>query len=187
MSPSQVAEDAKNKFEQAIARHKEELGKLRTGRAHPSMLDGVSAEAYGQQMPLIQLATITTPEPQLLQISPFDPTNIKAIVNAIRDNQSLGLNPTDDGRVIRIPVPPLTTERRQQIVKVLREKTEDSMVALRNVRHEALKLLGDAKKDKDISEDEFARVSKQVDQLMSQYKDQVEKLSDTKETDILKI
>ncbi len=187
MSPSQVINDTKTKLESALARFEEEAKKLRTGRAHPNMLDGVSVGVYGQQMPLIQVATITTPEPQLLQLSPFDPNNLQSIVSAIRDNQSLGLNPTDDGRIIRIPIPPLTTERRQQIVKTLGEKTEDCMIAYRNVRHDALKTLDGAKKDKDIGEDEHGRLTKQVDDLMSQYKAKAEETAKQKEKEILTI
>ncbi len=187
MSPSQVIDDTKTKFGSALSRFEDEAKKLRTGRAHPSMLDGVTVEAYEQQMPLIQVATITTPEPQLLQVSPFDPNNIQAIAAAIRDNQALGLNPTDDGRVIRVPIPPLTTERRQQIVKTLGEKTEDCMIAFRNVRHDALKTLDAAKKDKDISEDEYSRYAKQVDDLMAEYKEKTDQAAKQKEKEILTI
>lgn len=187
MSPSQVIDDAKTKFDSALSRFEDEAKKLRTGRAHPNMLDGVTVEAYEQQMPIIQVATITTPEPQLLQVSPFDPNNLQAIASAIRDNQALGLNPTDDGRVIRVPIPPLTTERRQQIVKTLGEKTEDCMIAFRNVRHDALKTLDLAKKDKDISEDEYTRLTKQVDELMGQYKEKADASAKQKEKEILTI
>src|SRR3990167_4849821 len=99
MNPSQIIDQAKIKFDQAIAHFKEELKKLRTGRAHPGMLDGVTVEVYGQNMPLKALAGITAPEATLLQISPFDPSNLQAITDAIRNNETLGLNPADDGRV----------------------------------------------------------------------------------------
>jgi ribosome recycling factor len=112
MNPNQVIDDAQKKFDAAVEHFRDELKKLRTGRANAGMLDGVIVEAYGAQMPLIQVASISTPEPQLLQINPFDPNNIQAIAAAIRNNQSLGLNPTDDGRVVRVPIPPLTEPRR---------------------------------------------------------------------------
>src|SRR5690348_4083938 len=99
MNPSQITDQAKTKLEAAGLHFGEELKKLRTGRAHPGMLDGVMVEAYGTQMPLNQVATVTAPEAQLIQISPFDPNNLEAISAAIRDNQTLGLNPMDDGRV----------------------------------------------------------------------------------------
>lgn len=187
MNPSQLVNGAKAKIQNAIAHFEIELTKLRTGRAHPSMLDGVTAEAYGQQMPLIQLATITTPEPQLIQLTPFDPTNIQSITTAIRDNQSLGMNPMDDGRVVRVPIPPLNEERRKQIVKLLGEKVEECNITLRNVRHETLRELDQAKKDKDIGEDEHKRVSKQIDDLMTDSKKQIDELARTKETEIMTV
>src|SRR3990167_2045198 len=152
----------------------EDLKKLRTGRASAGMLDGIKVEAYGTLMPLIQVGTISTPEPQLLQINPFDPANLQAISAAIRDDQTLGLNPTDDGRVIRIPLPPLTTERRQQIVKILHEKMENAMIRMRNARHEALKEADQAKKDKKIGNDDYSRLQKQVDEAMAKQKTEVE-------------
>lgn len=187
MSPQDVIKQANLKFEAAIVHFDTEIKKLRTGRAHPSMLDSVVAEAYGQPMPLIQLATISTPEPQLIQITPFDPSNIQAISSAIRDNQSLGMNPSDDGRVVRVPIPPLTTERRQQIVKQLSEKVEDCMIAMRGVRRDSLNELDKLKKDKEVSEDEHKRFVTQVDEAMSKHKQKVDELAKTKEVEILKV
>src|SRR5574338_59748 len=106
MNPNQIVDQAKAKFTQAVSHLSEELKKVRTGRAHPSMLDGVMVEAYGTPMPLNQVASVSAPEPQQLQVTPFDPGNLQAISTAIRDNQSLGLNPMDDGRVVRVPIPP---------------------------------------------------------------------------------
>src|SRR5690242_4535338 len=115
MIPDQVVRDAAQKFNSAVEHFASELKKLRTGRAHPSMLDGVMVEAYGTQMPLNQTATVTTADAQLLQVSPFDPSNLQAIASAIRNNPTLGLNPTDDGRVVRVPIPALTEERRRDL------------------------------------------------------------------------
>lgn len=187
MSPNQIIDDAKTKLSAAVAHFNEELKKLRTGRAHPSMLDGIKVTAYGVELPLIQAATVTTPEAQLIQISPFDPSNIQAISEAIRNDQSLGLNPSDDGRIIRVPIPALTTERRQQIVKQLGEKLEEAMITMRNVRHEALAILKEAKTDKDISEDEYNRLEKQVDELMAKAKVDLEVSAKSKEQEILTI
>ena len=175
------------KINTGISHFQEDLKKLRTGRAHPAMLDGVTVEAYGAQMPLLQLGSISTPEPQLLQITPFDPGNLQAIAAAIRDNQSLGLNPVDDGRVIRIQIPPLTEERRGEFVKILGVKAEDCMVRMRNARHEALKEAEAAKKDKKISENDYERLQKQIDELMAKEKEEVDKLAKTKETEILTV
>lgn len=175
------------KMKQAIDHLGNELKKLRTGRANAAMLDGIMVTAYGTQMPLLQVATISVPEPQLLQISPFDPSNIQAIANAIRNNQSLGLNPVDDGRVVRVPIPPLTEERRKELVKQIGEKVEEAMIALRNIRHDALKEAETAKKDKTISEDDYKRTEKQVDESMNQQRQAADNLAKVKEADILKI
>lgn len=174
-------------IDKSVSYFEDELKKIRTGRAHPGMLDGIKAEAYGQEMPLIQLATISAPEPQLLQITPFDPNNLQAITAALRENQTLGLNPMDDGHVIRIPIPPLTEERRRQIAKQLGEKVEDCMISIRGVRHDALKDLEQAKKDKEISEDDFKRTVKQIDDIMAKTKNDVDAKAKAKETEILTV
>ncbi|HEX5797005.1 MAG TPA: ribosome recycling factor [Candidatus Saccharimonadales bacterium] len=171
----------------AIAYFGEELKKIRTGRAHPAMLDGVSAEAYGQQMPLKQLATIAAPEPQLLQVTPFDANNLQSIADAIRNDQSLGLNPVDDGRVIRLPIPQLTEERRRQIAKQLGEKVEDCMIAIRGARHDAMKEIEQAKKEKSVSEDEFKRIAKTIDEKVAKAKEDIERTAKNKEAEILKV
>src|SRR3954469_15382162 len=119
MDPNQVITDANTKFRQAAQHFQDNLKSLRTGRASASILDGVMVEAYGTPMPLNQVATISAPEAQLLQITPFDPNNLQAISTAIRNNQSLGMNPSDDGRIVRVPVPPLNEERRREFVKQL--------------------------------------------------------------------
>ena len=187
MNPNQTIEQAKSKFQQALTHFQEELKKVRTGRAHPSMLDGLQVEAYGTKMPLIQVGSVSTPEPQLLQITPFDPSNIQAISTAIRDNPSLGMNPMDDGRVVRVPVPPLTEERRREYVKLLNTKVEDAMVSLRNLRHEAIKDIDKAKKDKLLGEDDAKRLEKQVDEVMAKTKADIDALAKTKETEILTV
>jgi len=187
MNPSQVIDQAKTKFAQATEHFKEELSKIRTGRAHPGMLDGVMVEVYGTQMPLIQVGSITVPEPQLLQITPFDPNNLQAIAQAIRDNQSLGLNPMDDGRVVRIQIPPLTEERRREFVKVVSTKAEDAMIRMRNARPDALKDAENAKKDRTITEDDLSSIKKQLDDLVAKYKNEIDELVKSKEADILKV
>src|SRR3954470_1369213 len=154
MNPSQVLSEVKTKLAAATSHFKEELKKIRTGRAHPGMVDGISVEVYGQQMPLKAVASITAPEAQLLQLTPFDPNNLKATSAPIRDNQSLGLNPADDGRVVRIQIPPLTEETRQQMVKIVHQKLEDTMIAARNARHEAIHKAEQAEKDKQMGKDE---------------------------------
>lgn len=187
MDPNQAVKDAQNKFSQAVAHFEDELKKLRTGRAHPSMLDGVQVEAYGVAMPLNQVASISAPEPQLLQISPFDPSNITAISAAIRNNQALGMNPSDDGRIVRVPIPPLTEERRREIVKQVSGKHEDCMIQLRNIRRDALDTIDKAKKDKDIGEDDAKRLSAQVDDAMKTAQATADNASRTREQEILTV
>lgn len=187
MDTGALLTQAEEKLNSAFDHFEDELKKLRTGRAHPSMLESVTAEAYGSQMPLIQLATITAPEPQLLQISPFDPSNLQAIVTAIRDNQALGMNPMDDGHVVRVQIPPLTEERRREIAKQLGQKVEDCMITMRAVRHDAMKQLDEAKKSKNLGEDEHKRLAKQIDDKMAAAKTKVESTAKTRETEILTV
>lgn len=164
-----------------------ELSKVRTGRAHPGMLDGIKVEAYGTLMPLNQVANITAPEAQLLQITPFDPSNIQAIAGAIRNDQSLGLNPSDDGRVVRVPVPALTEERRRTLVKQAGEKVEEARIAMRNVRQDGLKDAKAKKDAKELSEDDLKLVEKEFDRLMQEYQGKIEAAFKAKEQDILTI
>lgn len=187
MNPNDVIAQAKTKLNNSVAHFEEELKKLRTGRASAGMLDGITVEAYGTPMPLNQVANVSAPEAQLLQITPFDPNNLAAISAAIRDNQSLGLNPSDDGHVIRASVPPLTEERRRDISKQVGAKLEECMIALRGTRHETLDLFNEAKKDKDLGEDEVKRLSNQVEEIMSQAKAKAEAAAKAKEQEIMTV
>ncbi len=187
MDANQVVTDAKTKFSQAVDRFKDNLKTLRTGRANASMLDGVTVEAYGSQMPLNQVATISVPDATLIQLTPFDPNNLSAIADAIRNDSSLGLNPTDDGRVIRVPIPPLTEERRKELAKQVGQKQEECMISLRNVRHEAMDTLNKAKKDKDISDDEARRLGSQIDEAMNKSRSDAESFAKNKESEILSL
>jgi ribosome recycling factor len=184
---NQIVENVKQKLAQVEAHFEEELKKVRTGRAHPAMVDSVLVKAYGVLMPLKQLATVSAPEAQLLQVTPFDPTNIGVISDAIREDQTLGLNPMDDGRVVRIQIPPLSTERRQEIAKQLKEKTEEAMIAARSVRHENLDTAKKAKADKQLGEDDHKRVEKQIDDLMFKQKQQIDILAYDKEKEIMTV
>jgi ribosome recycling factor len=176
-----------DRFSAAVQHFEEELKKISTGRAHPSMLDRITVEAYGQAMPLNQVANVTAAEAQMLQITPFDPSNIQAISASIRNDQSLGLNPSDDGRVIRVPIPALTEERRKALVKLTGEKVEDARIALRGVRQDALKEAKRLKDAKTLSEDDVKRIEKGIDDDMAQYNTQIEELFKAKEKDILTI
>lgn len=187
MDANQIVTTAKDKFGQAADRFRDSLKTLRTGRANAAMLDGVMVEAYDTSMPLNQVATIAVPEATLIQLTPFDPNNLSAIADAIRNDQSLGLNPTDDGRVIRVPIPPLTEERRRELAKQVGQKQEEAMIVLRNVRHDAMDIINQAKKDKDISEDEAKRLSGQIDEAMNKTRSDIEIAAKAKETEILSL
>jgi ribosome recycling factor len=184
VNPSQVLQEVKTKLTQTMEHFKQELAKIRTGRAHPGMLDGLTAEVYGQQMPLKAVASIAAPEAQLLQVTPFDPSNLQAISDAIRNNSALGLNPADDGRVVRIQIPPLTQESRAAMVKVLNQKAEETFIAARQIRHDAFHRGEQGEKDREIGKDERLRFEKQVDDLLAQQKQEVDALAKTKEAEI---
>ena len=178
-----VVEDRK-KMEAVIERFKNEMKKVRTGRAHPDMLSGIKVEVYGQYMPLNQIANITAADATLLVITPFDPSNIQAIAAAIRADQSLGLNPADDGRIIRVPIPALTEERRKEIVKNASAKVEDAKVAIRNAREDARKTIKNAE---DMSEDIKKRAEKEIDDLTKEFNDKIEAEFKAKSEEIMKI
>lgn len=172
------------KMQNVIERFDNEMKKVRTGRAHPDMLAGVKVEVYGQMTPLNQAANINAADATLLVVTPFDPTNIKAISEAIRADQSLGLNPADDGRVIRVPIPALTEERRKEIVKQASIKVEEAKVALRNIREDARKAIKTAT---EMSEDVKKRAEKEIDDLIKEFNDKVEVAFKNKTEEIMKI
>ena len=175
------------KMTTALDHFEEELKKIRTGRAHPGMLDAIKVEAYGTQLPLNQVANVTAPEGQLLQVTPFDPSTLQKIAAAIREDQTLGFNPSDDGRVIRVPVPALTEERRKQLVKLASEKVEDARIAMRAVRQDGIKDAKRMKDAKEIGEDDLKAVEKEFDRLMQEFQGKIEVAFKAKEQDILTI
>ena len=165
----------------ALSRFQDELKKVRTGRAHPDMLAGVKVEAYGEYMPLDQVANITASGATLLVVTPYDPANIQKITAAIRDDSTLGLNPADDGHVVRVPVPPLTEERRKEIVKTTSSKVEDAKIAIRNVREDARKEL----KNAELPEDVKKRAEKSIDDLTKSLTEKVDAAFKTKSAEIM--
>lgn len=179
--------EVKKKFDQAVAHYVDELHKLRTGRANASMLEGVKVEVYGQMTPLQHIATVTVLDAQMLQIAPFDPSNLEAITAAIRDNKSLGLNPSDDGRVVRVPIPPMTQERRLEVVKSLKEKTEEIQITMRNIRHDVLRHARQQEKDKAIAKDDVKHVEKELTKLMDEARSEVDNLMQHKESEIMTV
>ena len=173
----------KAKMTATIERFKEEMKKVRTGRAHPDMLANVKAEVYGQFTPLNQISNITISGASMLLITPYDISNIDKISSAIRADQTLGLNPSDDGRVIRVPIPPLTEERRKEIVKTASAKVEEAKISLRQARDDARKEI----KSLELAEDAKKRAEKSVDDLIKEFNSEIDKLFSEKEADIMKI
>ena len=171
-------------MENVIERFKSEMQKVRTGRAHPDMLASIKVEAYGQYLPLNQVANVTAGDATMLLITPFDPSTIQSIASAIRADQTLGLNPADDGRVIPVPVPPLTEERRKEIVKTASSKVEEGKVALRKIRDDARKELKTAE---ELSEDVKKRGEKEIDDLTKNFSNKIDELFKIKESEIMKI
>ena len=177
----------KVKMQAAVDHLEDELKKVRTGRAHQNNDEGIRVEVYGQLMPLNQVANITAPEPQLLQITPFDPTNLQAIATAIRNDQTMSLNPSDDGRVVRVPMPPLTEELRRQIVKSLGDTVEEAKITLRNIRHDAIKEAKRLKDTKEFSEDDVKRTETQVAEAINEFNSKVEAAAKAKEQEIMTV
>lgn len=171
-------------MDETIAHYEDELKKLRTGRAHAGTLESVQVEVYGQMMPLTHVASITVADAQLLQVNPFDKNNLDVISAAIREDASLGLNPADDGNIVRVPIPPMTEERRLEVVKQLKIKAEDSKVSLRNARHAALKT---AKSDDEISTDDYKGYEKKLNEIVDGYNSKIDEMAKLKEQEIMTV
>jgi ribosome recycling factor len=165
---------------------KRELGRLRTGRAHAGMLDGIRVDYYGQSTPLAQMATVSIPEPRMLTIKPWDKGQASAIDRAIRESD-LGLNPQIDGDMLRIPVPALSEQRRKELVKVAKKQGEECKVAIRKARHDALDMLSEIKESGDASEDEVERAKKKAEEAVAQATHAVDQVIEQKEKEILSV
>ncbi len=179
-------DDAKNKMKEAISHLHEEAKRIRTGRANPAILDEITVEVYGQQMPIKHLANIIALDAQMLQISPFDPNNLTVISEAI-SSADLGLNPSDDGHVVRVALPPLTEERRKEMVKKLSEVVEKTKIALRNIRHDFLKHAKQQKNEGKMSEDEFKRQEKALVAVMEELNREIEAIFEAKKREIMTV
>lgn len=175
------------KFDAAVARFAEEVKKVRTGRAHPDMLSGVRVEVYGTKMPLNQVASLSAPEATQILVTPFDPANVHAISNTIAADSTLGFNPSDDGRNVRVPIPPLTEERRREIVKQLSAKLEEAKIGLRTIRDDARKAIKAAKEAKDISEDDQKRLESGIDDSVAKATAKLSDIAKTKEKEIMTV
>lgn len=162
------------------------LSRIRTGRANSALLDSVRVDYYGAMTPLNQLATISTPEPRLIMVKPFDRSSVATVEKAIQ-SADLGLNPNSDGEIIRIPVPPLTEERRKDLMKVVRKHGEEGKIAVRNHRRDCNSLLKDLESDGDASKDDVARALKRIQEMTDEAVAEVDKLVEAKEKEITEI
>jgi ribosome recycling factor len=174
----------KTRMEKAVEDFRREMAATRTGRANVHMLDTVTAEYYGEYMPLNQIATIHAPEPQMITVQPFDPSAMQNIEKAIR-TADLGLNPMNDGKMIRVPVPPLTEERRKEMVKHLHKILEEHRTAIRNVRRDGNDNIKKAMKDKKITEDDEKRALEEIQKLTDDEIKKMEEMSKAKEKEVL--
>lgn len=177
---------ARARMEKAVEDFRRELAGIRTGRANVTLLDHVRVDYHGTQMPINQLGTVTVPDPMMLVISPWDPGAVPLIDKAIRTSD-LGINPTNDGRVIRLPVPPLTEERRKDLVKHLHKVLENHRTAVRNVRRDFKEAIEHLEKEKKVSEDERKRSVEELDKITHSETKKIEDLSTAKEKEILEL
>ncbi|MBP1158100.1 ribosome recycling factor [Rhodococcus sp. PvR044] len=178
--------DAEEKMEKAVAVAKEDLGGIRTGRANPGMFNRIVIEYYGSITPITQLASINVPEARMVIIKPYEAAQLGPIETAIR-NSDLGLNPSNDGSIIRISVPQLTEERRREFVKQAKGKGEDAKVSIRNVRRKAMDELSRIQKDGDAGEDEVGRAEKELDKTTAKYVAHIDELVKHKEAELLEV
>ncbi|MFT4042051.1 MAG: ribosome recycling factor [Gordonia sp. (in: high G+C Gram-positive bacteria)] len=178
--------DAEEKMEKAVSVAKDDMGSIRTGRANPAMFNKVHIEYYGTLTPVTQVASISTPEARLVVIKPYEPSSLRDIETAIR-NSDLGVNPTNDGSLIRVSIPQLTEDRRKDLVKQAKGKGEDAKVAIRNVRRKAVEELKRIQKDGEAGEDEVVRAEKELDKITAGYVQQVEELVKRKENELLEV
>ncbi len=181
-----VLNQTKEKMEKAVKNFEDELKTIRTGKASVHMLDGIMVNYYGSPTPINQVATISTPDPTLIVIQPWDATVIPEIEKAILSSD-IGITPSNDGKVVRLPVPPLTEERRKQLVKNVNQMTEEKRIAIRHIRHEAREKIQKMQKNKEISEDDEKRGLDKVQKLTDEYIKKVDEMAKEKEKELMKV
>jgi ribosome recycling factor len=182
----ELIHDAQRRMDRSIEATRSELNSVRTGRASAALLDRVQVDYYGQKTPLRQLATVNVPEPRLLTIQPFDPNSVKTIERAIQESD-LGLTPSNDGKIIRLPIPQLTEERRKELVRYVRQLAEDGRVAVRNVRRDVIHHLKDLASDGDVGADEEHRAEERVQKLTDEHVRSIDELLKHKEAEIMEV
>ena len=181
-----VMEDCRSKMSRAVEHTRSELASIRTGRAAPALVEKIRVDYYGSEVPLQQIAGIQVPEAKLMVITPYDKASLKSIEKAIM-NSDLGINPNNDGTVIRLTFPPLTEERRREMVKVAHHKAEEGRVAVRNARRSARKDLEGLEKDGEISSDELDRAEKDLERVTSEYVTDIDRVLQHKEEELLAV
>ena len=184
MNAEEILLDTEERMDKAIAVLKQQLGGIRTGRANPGLVDSVRVDVYGSSTPLKQLAAVGAPEPTQIVIRPYDPTILKDIEKAIVA-ADLGFNPQNDGKIIRINVPTLSTEVRRKMVARIKELSEDAKIAIRNIRRDANKHADQAEKDKTLSEDERDAVKEDIQELTKKYENQANEMAKKRESDVM--
>lgn len=182
----EIIEDAKDRMGKSVEAMRSQITKVRTGRAHPSILDSVMVNYYGTDTPLKQLANITTEDSRTLALTVFDKSSSSAVEKAIMDSD-LGLNPASAGAVIRIPLPPLTEERRRDLVKIVRAEAENGRIAVRNIRRDANSDVKELLKEKEVTEDEVRSAEEQIQKLTDTYVKQIDELLKAKEEDLMEV
>jgi ribosome recycling factor len=186
MAIEDLVQDAGRRMDKSVEAAQVEFATLRTGRASPALLDRVQIDYYGQQTPLKQLATISAPEPRMLTIQPFDPNSVSTIERAIQESD-LGLTPSNDGKLIRLPIPQLTEERRRELVKVVRHMAEESRVAVRNVRRDCMHHLKELVDNGDVGADDEHRGEDRLQKLTDEHTKQIDELLKRKEAEIMEV
>jgi ribosome recycling factor len=184
MTSEEILFDCEERMEKAVKVFAEELRGLRTGRATPALVDNLRIDYYGSATPLKSLAQINTPDPQSILIRPFDPSALKEIEKAIRSSD-LGMSPNNDGKMIRLQVPPMSGEQRQKLVQRIKKSAEEARVACRNVRRDGNKQFDTAEKNKEMSEDDRDQGKEEVQTLLKQYEDKITELADKKSKEVL--
>ncbi len=178
--------DTEERMKKAVESVRRELASIRTGKATPALLDGIKLDYYGTMAPLSQVANISVPDPKLLVIQPWEKRLIPDIVKAIQKSD-LGLNPLADANVVRLPIPPLTEERRKDLVKLVKKLAEEGKIAVRNIRRDSNDALKKAEKDKDISEDESRKAQEQVQEITDKYTERLDELVKKKEEEVMEV
>lgn len=181
-----VHKEAEQKMKRTVTVFNEELMGIRAGRANPTLLDKISIDYYGTDTPLKQLSSISAPEPRLLVIQPWDSKSIPEIEKAILKSD-LGLNPSNDGKLIRLPIPQLTEERRKELTKIVGKNAENAKIAIRNIRRDSNDNLKKMEKNKEISEDELKQAEEEIQKITDKYIEEVDKLMEKKEAELMEI